>query len=287
MSRTVQTTLTLVPVSYDSTDYQWRTAENIANGYAPSSSTTDAKIYTTVGKSAETWMYYEFDTSSIPDGSTISSMSCTVKAYYSGSTLSTGTVQMCSGTTAKGSSSALTTSNTKVHTLTVGSWTLSELRNARIKVYGKRGTGSSAGTATSHYIGFRGATLTVTYETTYYAVTATSNTGSIIVSPASQEYSAGATATISVIGDITDAQITDNNTDVKSSLSGTSPNYTYTIVSIATDHTFVVYVEASGPNVFLKQNGSWVQAEKVFCKTNGSWVDVTEMFVKENGTWKS
>lgn len=286
MARTVTVTFTGNPVSYDTTDYQWRTVSNLENGYASPSSTTDALIYTTVGKSSETWIYYEFDTSSIPDGATIQSVSCTANAYYYGSTISTDRyIQMYSGTTAKGSTTTFGTGKTTVRTLSVGDWTLSELRNARIKIYGKRGTGSSASTVTSHYLAFRGATLTVTYETTYYTVTATSNTGSITVSPASQEYSAGSTATISVTGDITDAQITDNSTDVKSSLSGTSPNYTYTITSIAADHAFVVYVEPSGPTVFYKQNGSWVQAESVFYKQNGSWVSVESMGVKDNGSW--
>lgn len=45
--------------------------------------------------------------------------------------------------------------------------------------------------------------------------------------------------------------------------------------------------EVAGPTVFLKQNGSWVQAESVFYKQNGTWVNVESMGVKDDGTWKS
>lgn len=44
--------------------------------------------------------------------------------------------------------------------------------------------------------------------------------------------------------------------------------------------------EVPGPEVFIKQNGTWVQAEKIFIKQSGSWVEGT-VFVKDNGTWKS
>lgn len=47
------------------------------------------------------------------------------------------------------------------------------------------------------------------------------------------------------------------------------------------------YNDGQGPDIYYKQNGSWVQAEAVFYKSNGSWVEVEGMAVKDNGTWKT
>jgi hypothetical protein len=159
---TITDTLVVCPSSYDTTDYQWRHEENLDNGYTPSSSTTVATIYATTGRNAETWIYYIFDTSAIPAGATIVSVACTVKARSYGSSITTRTAQMYSGSTAKGSATALGTNANTVSTLNVGSWTLAELSNARIKIYGQRGTANT--TATSHCLEFRGATLTITYS---------------------------------------------------------------------------------------------------------------------------
>lgn len=77
-------TFTGHPVSYDTTDYQWYSSSNMQNGYTDSSSTSYNNVYMTRGANAETWFYYDFDTSSIPDGSTITSVSCTAKCYSQG-----------------------------------------------------------------------------------------------------------------------------------------------------------------------------------------------------------
>lgn len=45
--------------------------------------------------------------------------------------------------------------------------------------------------------------------------------------------------------------------------------------------------EVPGPEVFYKQNGSWVQADSVYVKNNGVWVQADSVYVKNNGTWNS
>lgn len=130
------------------------------NAYTDSTSTTYATINPTRGKNAETWVYFVFDTSSIPSGATIVSVSCKAKGKAANASNITQRFQMYSGTTAMGSASNLTTSATE-RTLSVGSnWTLSDVWGARLKLYAVRGTGN---TSTTYAISVYGATLTVTY----------------------------------------------------------------------------------------------------------------------------
>lgn len=154
-----QHTITLYPSSYDTENYNWRTYSNISRGYTDSSSTN----YTRFGlqyRGVETYIYYKFDTSSIPDGAEIVSISCTAKASANGNSTTTPVkqIQMATGTTLKGTATTIGSTATE-RTLDVGSWTLAELRDICIRPYAK--TGSS--TAPNYNLDFYGATLTITY----------------------------------------------------------------------------------------------------------------------------
>ena len=152
-------TVTLYPSSYDTENYSWRTSSNISRGYTSSSSTTYARFgIPTYG--GEAYIYYKFDTSSIPDGATIVSVSCTAKAAANGNSTTTPVkqIQMATGTTLKGTATSISSTATE-RTLDVGSWTLAELRDIRIRPYAK--TGSS--TASNYNLDFYGATLTIEY----------------------------------------------------------------------------------------------------------------------------
>lgn len=155
-------TLTVYPSGYVADDYAYESASNIENGYNSADNTTYAKIFLKTGSSAETYIYYTFDLSNIPSEAVITSMACSAKANVSVSNsnyISTKTMQLYSGTAAKGSSSILSTS-ADVKTMTVGDWTVDELSDIRLKLYAKRGTFS---TSKNIYINFYGATLTITY----------------------------------------------------------------------------------------------------------------------------
>lgn len=150
-------TITLYPTSYDTENYSWRTSSNISNGYTNSSSSNYAE-FGLVKSRGETYIYYKFDTSSIPDGAEIVSVSCTAKVLINGNSSTTPQkkIQMATGTTLKGTASTAS-STAKVYTLDVGEWTLSELRDIRIRPYAKTNT-------TANYtMRFYGATLTIKY----------------------------------------------------------------------------------------------------------------------------
>jgi hypothetical protein len=151
------------PTSYVSDDYSYASATNITNAYAGSSNTTYAQINLTTGSGAETYIYYTFDVPNIPDNAVICEVACTVKAMISNqqtTRISSRTVQLYSGTVAKGSSIDLTNKPDTLLSLSSGDWTKDELSNIRLKLYAKRG---SSATSTSYYIRFNGATLTIKY----------------------------------------------------------------------------------------------------------------------------
>lgn len=280
-------TFTGYPTSYDTTDHQWYSASSMSNGYTASSSTTYATIGDTRGANAETWAYFNFDTSSIPNGATISSISCTSKAYASGGSAAVPTKWMCffSGTTQKGNTYTLSTS-TNVRTLTLNSGiTLSDLRSARIKVYAKRGTSSNL--TSSYVIRFYGATLTVKYSyiETLYLISGFSNSQNITITMSNSEVHSGENCTVTISGNITGATVTDNGIDITSSLSGSGNTHTYTLSNITSDHNIVVSLPSSG-GAYYKTNGQWVPIEDIYIKQNGVWNKAEGIGIKESGTWK-
>ena len=151
-------TISLHPTSYDTENYSWRTSSNIERGYTNSSSTTYAR-FGIPKPYGEAYVYYKFDTSSIPDGAEIVSVECKAKAAASGNSTTTPTklIQMATGTTLKGTATTITSTATE-RTLDVGEWTLAEIRDIRIRVYAKTGN-----TTSNYNLDFYGATLTITY----------------------------------------------------------------------------------------------------------------------------
>lgn len=185
-----QQTFTGVPTSYDTVNSSYASTYNgenavngiyngneISNGYTNTGSTTRAAIYSNSGSSAETYFYYKFDCSSIPQNAIIQSVSCSVKCGNQGTTYySVREVQMCNGTTPKGSPTTSTGSNTgaTVHSLTVGTWTREELNDCSVRFYLKRVSGTGTGATSMSTFSFYGATLIVYYtlpQDPYYVYT--------------------------------------------------------------------------------------------------------------------
>lgn len=155
-------TKTFYPGAYDSGASSVQSVTNATNPVGKgSTNTTYATINLVTGYRATTTIYWPFDLSAIPSGAEIDSVSCKVKASVSSTSgVSSASVQLYSGSTSKGSSTSILSTSTSAKTLSVGTWTRSELQNCRLCLKAQRGTSS---TSTTRSLLFYGADLTVTY----------------------------------------------------------------------------------------------------------------------------
>lgn len=156
--------LTADASSIDTINSTYFRIDNLSRAYAAYDSTNYATIIPTKGSQVESYIYFKFDTSSIPADATIIAVSCSVKVYASTSSnvyLPTRQVQMFSGTTAKGTAQNFSTTavTRKFYGVT---WTRAELENACVRMYLKRGTGNV--NAEGYTARFYGATLNVLYK---------------------------------------------------------------------------------------------------------------------------
>ena len=239
MAKTVTKTESKVfnPSSYDSGTFGTNTSYPTSNGLSDTSSTSYARF--TVSTTAQ-YCIYNFNVTGIPQGATINSVTCSVKAYATSTNVSTRNVQLYSGNTAKGSASQLPTSNSTIN-LTTGSWTLSELSNCKLRFDGQRSSGGGSGS--NYYIRFYGADLTVnySYQSVVYEVTATSSVEDSTITPSYSEVESGSSLNFRIeVNDISDVIVTDNNVDITDQLvehqefnhTTTNTNLgTYTLVS--------------------------------------------------------
>lgn len=162
--------------SYDTTHHSWSSVSSsypITNAYDDPSGATYAQINWKTGTNAETYIYLRFDLSDIPANATITSVSCSAKAYVNttnSSRVTTRQMQMATGTTLKGSALTISTSASEQTFSNVGTWTRSELDNAGVRFYVKRG---SSNTSSSYQLRVYGASITVnyTYQETTYTIT--------------------------------------------------------------------------------------------------------------------
>ena len=52
-------------------------------------------------------------------------------------------------------------------------------------------------------------------------------------------------------------------------------HYEYTIANIVTDHVIVVSSSGTGPEMYVKLNGAWVQVSRAYRKVSGRWTEVS------------
>ena len=241
-------TATFVPSSLDTANSNYPgtyySTNVLENAFTNANSSTRWAPYTNTGSGATTTIYLNFDCSEIPSAATIDSVTCSVKCGTQGTNyFNTRTVQMASGTTTKGSATTMSGSNSspQTHSLSVGTWTAAEIRNAKLKFVVTRGSNNTSTDAT---FSIYGATLTVNYTINLptFTVDASSEVTSVTISPASQTVYQGESAEVVIdTTDISNYILKDNNTDVTSSAvyhhdtggSQTEDNVlgTYTLVS--------------------------------------------------------
>ena len=166
-----------VPVSYDATEstYDSIYTGSTNSGLSDHNSNDRICCYVEQTAYAEAKLTYNFDCSSIPQAATITSVSCIAAAscYSNGQYFDTKTIQLYSGSVAKGTAVENTgNGSTKTnHNINGGTWTRQELNDAKIVLYIKRGNNT-----TQASFSFWGATLTVNYtlpENPYYEYTLT------------------------------------------------------------------------------------------------------------------
>lgn len=165
------------------------TVTNISNAYNDATHTANYASLEINGGTTGT-CYLDIPVS-LPSGATLQSVACSVALQFSGNGSSSGftsSVQMYSGTTAKGSATQWVSSATDVsrtvYNLTVGNWTISELANARLYI-----TATNSASSTHRFIYIYGVSLTVTYSVSgkVYTYTLTNITADhVVVFTASQ-----------------------------------------------------------------------------------------------------
>lgn len=160
-----QYTLTKYPSSLDTDNTvvrSWASGYGDTRGFTSVSSTTEARANWVNGTNAETFVYWKFDLSEIPDNATIESITLSAKARRSaGNIVSSCYLVVCDGTTQKGTISTVSSSAASTYTLDVGSgWTGTSIKNLALLFYCKR---NSVNATSTYFLGFYGATLTIKY----------------------------------------------------------------------------------------------------------------------------
>ena len=296
-----ETTTNCVPGSYSNNGFTGSsTSTSFTGAYTDTDSTTRVILSVGARNTAQS-IYFNFDVSSIPSNAIIHSVRCRFKVCVSNdfSTTSTG-IWLYSGTTMKSSrhySTWITSTSPDVYELSgVGDFTREELNNARLLITGRA---SSA----NRFIYFYGASLEVEYEyigdhyysyetivnsnktvtiddKPSYLVTASSSVTGDSISPTSLTVYDGESVTFTLtISDISSVNVSDNGVSIINQLTGSSPNYTYTLSNVTGPHTLAI-TEQGGVKIYMK-NVNWTEKSKVYQKRNGHWEevqDVTNLF---------
>ena len=215
-SQTLTGSVILVPSGYVGlSNLTIETSYPATNAYTDTSDGNYAQF--TLAASTTGYLYFTFDTSSIPSNATITSITGSVRARVSNTSRVTNTqCQLFSGTSAKGQNVTFaSTSSSNIVTLSPGSastWTRANLNDLRLKI---GGTSSSSGS--SKYIRVYGASVTIeyTYTITTYDITLTNNTSAnVSLSDTSAAAGNSITITADTLNNIT---IKDNNVDITNS----------------------------------------------------------------------
>lgn len=230
--------------------------------------TTYAQIGLVTGANVATSAYYLFDTSSIPVGAVINSVTARAKAYINTTTssrVSQRTIQLYAGLDAKGSAANVSTS-TSALTLTAGTWTREELNGACIRLFARRGSSS---TSSSYYFRFYGAELVVNYTVPQRTLTIQNGDGIQITPSQSGQYDHGTVVPVTINAQ-TLPEVTLDGTDITGLFTSSGTVHTASVTMDA-DHTLVVSIPSTG--LFVKRGGSWVTVRKIYRKINGSWTE--------------
>ena len=139
------------PESYGSSRLNSTSGLEKCIGVSAEDGTSTSNVYSS-GNNTTGTADYSFDLSDSPSDATSVSVSCDVKAHEENASRSTCTLQLYSGSTAKGSVTTVNGTSNAIYSLNCGSWTRSELDNLILRL------------SVGYYGGLiAGATLSITY----------------------------------------------------------------------------------------------------------------------------
>ena len=246
MSRiaTVTETVELIPTGYTGQSGLTANSSNpYTNGQNSSSNTSTYARIQASSTNTQGYIYYTFTVPTIPSGATITSVTAKFRARFSNSSGVTGNAQLYRTTTAVGSATSVSGTQSTVYNIASASgWTTSNISNLRLRVNTTR-------TSNNRYMYFYGADVTITYtvDETFYSVTASCDSGGT-VAPTSGEGVEGSNYTLAITPNETGVRpykVLDNGVDVTSQLVESSPEpSSYTVV------------KASGASYGFNQSGS-------------------------------
>ena len=236
-TQTITASVTLIP-SGDTgvTNITADSTYGPTRGYTDASSTTYARY--SFSSATTGYVYYTFDTSSIPANATITSISARGKARVNNTSRVTNTgMQLYSGTTAKGSSTAFAMTTASTQNLSPGAantWTRANLNDLRIRI-----SGTGSGSSTKRF-DFYGADVTIGYSytvTTYDVTVTNSSSATVTVDNATPVAGDTVHVTSSTVSGIT---VMDNNTDVTSQFVESHGGTVSSVPSTSTNSGFTI-----------------------------------------------
>lgn len=146
----------LASESYFSSQHETKTLDLVV-GMSAEQTTTTGIWYPYTTSNRESYVYYRFNLSAIPQDATIDSVACAVAYRRRAGSGAACYAQLACGTTVKGTADETPGTQARYTDLDCGTWTRSELDDCRVKFFAI-GNGGSSVTAWVY-----GATLTVTY----------------------------------------------------------------------------------------------------------------------------
>lgn len=217
-------TIRLIPSTYAVSSTSYLSVSDAENMYTNTDSTTYATITNTNASTSSRYLYIRgFNFDDIPSGAEVTSFTVKIKGHESRLSTSTSYApRLANGTSALSNTTASSNFGTSTSTITIptGALTWEQISttygsNFTIMVYVRRNNRNTTG-----YFYCYGAEIEVEYETpNYYNITASSAVSGISVTPATQSIREGNNATIVIdVDDISNYTVTDNDTDVTSSL---------------------------------------------------------------------
>lgn len=246
------------------------------------SSTKYAGVNLTRNSGGITYIFLEFDFSSIPENATINSISASAKIYGSTNLQSrtqTREVQMYSGNTAKGSPTEWDVSGSSViYTIDdCGEWTRSELDNIAMRFYVVR---NSSYTTSNTYMYLQGAKVTVDYTekpTVKHTVTIQAGDGITTSKGATEEIYEGESYSVDIYGNI--STITDNNEDILGKLvkklpAGEGGNITANPAKYSTSGS----IRGTNYRNCIGKGSSTTATGNDYCSSSGSTANITYTF---------